>query len=457
MPKGSTRTERSLRRDAEQIWRAALGAVDAYTLVRESLSHSRGVLRVGDGHRIRLGENASVIVVGAGKAGAAMARAVEDALVDLVRSGRLTGWVNVPDNQVEQLRAIRLHPARPAGKNEPTAAGVFGSERIERLLMEAGRADVALCLISGGGSALLPAPVAAISLEEKQRVTALLHRAGATIEEMNAVRKHLSRLKGGRLAQRFRGRLLLSLIISDVVGDPLDVIASGPTAPDPTTFADALDVLKRYDLLDEVPPAVVQFLKDGIAGRVPETPKKLPRRVHNLVIGNNRTALDAAAREARRLGYRVVDLGAFIEGETREVARAFAGIVRSLLRDRKPATSPVCLLSGGETTVTLTPHHGLGGRNQEFALAVAHFLGEQLMRRGVVCLAAGTDGEDGPTDAAGGLVSAGVLRRAARLGLSAQEALARHDSYHWLAQSRGLFVTGPTGTNVTDVRVILVA
>ena len=444
-----------LKRDAVAIWWAAVRAVDAYTLVRRSLSYRSGTLRVGE-YTVPLSERARVIVVGAGKAGAAMARAVEDRLRPLVRSGRLTGWVNVPADQVEPLEAIRLHPARPPGRNEPTQEGVEGANAIEELLAEAEREDVALCLISGGGSALLPAPVPSITLQDKQKVTALLHAAGATINEINAVRKHLSRLKGGGLARAFRGRRLFSLIISDVVGDPLDVIASGPTVADPTTFDEAFTVLLRYSLIDKVPPSVVEYLKRGTVGEVPETPKRLPRTVRNIVIGNNRKALDAAAREARRLGYRVVDLGAFIEGETREVARAFAGIVRSALRDRKPSSSPLCVLSGGETTVTLPPKHGLGGRNQEFAVAFARALGVEGMRS-VVCLCGGTDGEDGPTDAAGALVNSAVMWRALRQGLDIDGALARHDTYHWLAQAGGLFVTGPTGTNVTDVRVILVS
>ncbi len=305
-----------------------------------------------------------------------MSAAFEDVLAgDL---GRVEGLVNVPADAVRPLRAIRLHPARPAGTNQPTAEGVAGACQMLDLFAGAGPDDVAVCLFSGGGSALLPAPVHGVTLEDKQQITATLHACGATINEMNAVRKHLSRIKGGWLAKAFRGAALFSLIISDVVGDPLDVIASGPTVADPTTFADALAVLHKYGLFDHegaksqgsrVPAGVLRYLEDGAAGRKPDTPKLLPANVHNHVIGNNAKALAAALLKANDLGYRVLNLGAYLEGETREVARALAGIVRSVRVDGQPLSPPVCILSGGETTVTLAEHPGLGGRNQELPMA----------------------------------------------------------------------------------------
>jgi hydroxypyruvate reductase/glycerate 2-kinase len=323
------------------------------------------------------------------------------------------------------------------------------------LLPGAGPDDVALCLISGGGSALLPAPAEGITLEDKQQVTRLLHACGATINEMNCVRKHLSASKGGRLAQAFAGRALYSLIISDVVGDPLDVIASGPTAADPTTFADALAVLRKFNLLEQTPVSVRQRLEAGAAGQCPETLKEIPGRIHNRVIGNNARALAAAAAEATRLGYPVLNLGAFIEGETREVAVALAGLVRSIRADRQPLAPPVCILSGGETTVTLAANHGLGGRNQEFVLAAVVKLGREGLRD-LVILSGGTDGEDGPTDAAGALADAETLARAASQGLDPAGFLARNDAYHFFDATDDLLQTGLTRTNVMDVRVILV-
>src|SRR5205823_2570586 len=241
-----------------------------------------------------------VLVVGAGKAGPGMAAGLEAALAD--RLDRVEGLVNVPEGITTPLRQVRLHPARPQGVNEPTAAGVAGADEMLRLLASAGPDDVAVCLLSGGGSALLPAPAEGVTLSAKQAVTKLLHHCGATIDEMNCVRKHLSRVKGGRLAEAFKGKLLLSLVISDVVGDPLDVIASGPTAPDPTTFADALAVLDRYALRDRVPPAVLWHLERGAAGELPETPKRPDPRVENRIVGSNRLALAAAELRAGALG-----------------------------------------------------------------------------------------------------------------------------------------------------------
>ncbi|WP_145238530.1 glycerate kinase type-2 family protein [Urbifossiella limnaea] len=420
-----------MRDDALAIWSAAVRAADPERLVRESLA------------REPLPPGQRLLILGAGKAGAAMLAGLGDYL------DAATGIVNVPAGQEGMRGSVRLHAARPAGVNEPTAAGVAGAEEMLKLLADAGPDDVAVCLLSGGGSALLPAPAAGVTLDDKLAVTRLLHRSGATIDEMNCVRKHLSRVKGGRLAAAFRGKLLLTLIVSDVVGDPLDVIASGPTAPDPTTFADAVAVLARYGLTKHVPPAVNQLLARGTS----ETLKVLPPHVVNRVIGSNRVALDAAAAEAERRGYRVLDLGAFVEGETAAVAAAVAGVVRSIRRDAKPIASPACVLIGGETTVTLGDHPGKGGRNQEFVLALMLKLAATPEgMAGVTVLSGGTDGEDGPTDAAGAVADAGTLER----GRDAAEHLRRHDAYPYFAATGDLLKPGLTGTNVMDVRVVLV-
>ena len=340
---------------------------------------------------------------------------------------------------------IRLHEARPAGANFPTAAGVAGADQMLAILAGAGPDDVALCLISGGGSALLPAPVDGVSLGAKLEVTELLHASGATIGDMNCVRKHLSRVKGGRLAGAFRGKLLLSFIVSDVVGDPLDVIASGPTAPDPTTFAQAIAILERRDLWESVPDEIRTHLTSGARGAISETPKLMPANVRNLVIGSNAVALAAAHRKAEALGYRVVSLGSEIEGETSEVARSMAELVRSA------EGRPACILSGGETTVTLGADPGKGGRNQEFVLAMLVELGRDGMKE-VVVLSGGTDGEDGPTDAAGAVADAGTLDR----GSDALGHLLRHDAYPYFAGTGDLLTPGLTGTNVMDLRVLLI-
>jgi hydroxypyruvate reductase/glycerate 2-kinase len=435
------------RADARAIWDAAVTAAQPRPLVEAALTTGP------DAEVVRAAGR--VIVVGAGKAGAGMAAGLEAARADIL--GRVEGIVNVPEGDTPLPKRVRLHPARPAGVNEPTPAGVVGTEAMLRLLASADPGDVAVCLLSGGGSALLPAPAEGIALADKLAVTRLLHRSGATIGEMNAVRKHLSRVKGGRLAEAFRGRLLLALAISDVVGDPPDVIASGPTAPDPTTYADALAVLDRYDLRKRVPAAVLDHLARGAAGQIPETPKVLPPNVVNRVIGSNRLSLDAAAATAAGLGYRVLDLGALVEGETRHVATAAAGVVRSVRRDRVPVAPPACLLIGGETTVALGDGSGKGGRNQEFVLAVLAKLAEQPGGLdGVTVLSGGTDGEDGPTDAAGAVADAGTPARAAALGLSPADHLRRHDAYPFFDATGDLLRTGLTGTNVMDVRVILI-
>jgi glycerate 2-kinase len=441
------RTASLLRQHAQAIWQAAVAAVDPFLLVRDFLMYPPPELAktlAGPGH---------ILVVGGGKAGAAMAAGVEAALVGSL--DRLSGVVNVPMESVRPLRVLRLHAARPAGSNQPTAEGVAGVQAMLDLVAKAGPHDVGLCLLSGGGSALLPAPVAGITLQDKQHVTALLHACGATINEMNCVRKHLSAIKGGRLAQAFGARPLFSLIISDVIGDPLDVIASGPTAPDPTTFADALAILDRYGLRKKVPPSVLAHLERGRAGGFPETPKTLPPSVHNLVLGNNSRALDAAQGQAEKWGYTVLNLGSYIEGETRHAAVVLAGIARSIRADGRPLRPPVCLLSGGETTVTLGPSPGRGGRNQEWVLSAAAYLGAAGLRNMVV-LSGGTDGEDGPTDAAGALADESTLTRAATMGLDPAAYLERHDAYSFFEATGDLLKTGLTQTNVMDVRVVLI-
>jgi hydroxypyruvate reductase/glycerate 2-kinase len=431
---------------ARQIWDRAVAAVEPEALVRQTL--------IADGPLAdAVAKAGRILVAGGGKAGAAMGAGVEIALAD--RLDHVTGWVNVPAGSERPLRTIRLNAARPAGRNEPTAAGVDGSERMLELFAGAGPDDIGLCLLSGGGSALLPAPVEGVLLEDKQAVTRLLHACGATIGEMNCVRKHLSRIKGGGLARAFAGRVLFSLIVSDVVGDPLDVIASGPTVPDPTTYADALAVLNRYGIMDKTPSAIRRHLERGAAGEIVETLKELPPNAHARVIASNAVALAAARREAERLGYRVVNLGAFVEGETRHVATALAGVVRSIRADGEPVAAPACILVGGETTVTLTPAHGKGGRNVEFVLAALCHLGSGGMRD-VVILSGGTDGEDGPTDAAGAVAEAATLADAARLGLDPGAYLDHHDAYSFFDATGGLLRTGLTQTNVMDVRVLLV-
>jgi hydroxypyruvate reductase len=423
---------RLLRRQALSIFRAALAAADPVDAVLR-------YLRKRDYSRYR-----HIYVVGAGKAGASMALAAERAL-----GRRITaGLVNVKYGNTAKLRRIELNPC---GHPLPDEAGVAGSTRIAEIASQAEADDLVVCLISGGGSALLPLPAEPITLAEKQATTQLLLACGANIHEFNCVRKHLSRIKGGQLARLASPAAVEALLLSDVIGDDLDVIGSGPTAPDASTFAGALAILQKYGLVERVPATVRERLECGVAGELPETPKPgdpLFRGVRNVLVGNSRLALNAASQRARALGFRTLVLASEIQGETRDVARMHAAIAREIVSTGQPVKAPACIITGGETTVTLRGE-GLGGRNQEFVLAAAIDIAGL---RDVVVLSAGTDGSDGPTDAAGAIADGDTLRRKpeARLYLDA------NDSYHYFKELGDLVITGPTNTNVMDVRIILV-
>jgi glycerate-2-kinase len=395
-------------------------------------------------------------VVGAGKAGAGMAAAIEDVLAGSRLAARVVGWVNVPADCVRPLGSIHLHAARPAGVNEPTEAGVEGARQILNIVSELGRHDLCLVLLSGGGSALLPAPKPPITLDDKQAVTRFLMHSGATIDELNAVRKRLSLVKGGGLARTSRAGHLVALIISDVVGDALGTIASGPTYADVTTDAAALAVLEKFRA---GPPAVPQRVLDYLH-RAARTPQPLPPplgNVANHIIGRNATAVAAAAIKAEQLGYRVTSLGSDNRGEASAEGRDLARRCVAL-RDRgEEDRRPVCVLSGGEPIVQLseTDRPRKGGRNQQLVLASLDALKDDGMRR-LAILSGGTDGEDGPTDAAGAWADAPLLARAARQGLDPRPFLDINDSYNFFRQCGGLLMTGPTHTNVMDLRVALV-
>jgi glycerate 2-kinase len=440
-------SEKKLRSQAFKIFRAALDASDPTAAI---LRHVRitGNWLIAGSRKYRLGSFRRVLVVGAGKAGAAMAQAVERLLGSRIDAG----LINVKYGYGAKLRRIELNEC---GHPVPDAAGVRGAERIAAMVQSAGEEDLVICLISGGASALLPSPSPPITLEEKQAVTRLLLASGANIHEINAVRKHISRLKGGQLARLASPAAVLSLLLSDVIGDDLDVIGSGPTAPDASTFSTARAVLEKYGLLDKAPQAVRERIESGLRGEIMDTPKPAEhvfRRVQNLVVGSNALAVEAAAAKARELGFRPLVLSTRIEGETRDVARMHAAIAREAAASGRPAKPPLCLISGGETTVTLRGD-GLGGRNQEFVLAAAIDLAGS---DGIVVLSGGTDGTDGPTDAAGALADGQTVSRAQALGMAAPEFLARNDSYHFFEPLGDLLKTGPTNTNVMDVRLILV-
>lgn len=438
-----------LRRDALAIFRSAVDAAMPSRVIERHLTVQGDVLRVG-GRKYDLGRFNRIFITGCGKASAAMASAT----LRILGPKRVEGGVIVvkdehalPLKRVEVLEAS--HPV-------PDARGVEGARRVAALCEQAGSGDLIIALISGGGSALLPLPAAPITLEEKQQTTRLLLACGANIHELNAVRKHLSGAKGGQLARLAAPATVIALLLSDVIGDPLDVIASGPFAPDESTFESAWGVIRKYDIADRLPAAVRSRLEAGRAGRIEETPKigdPCFRAVQNVVVGSNAQAVDAAVAAARGLGYRVLVLSTTIEGETREVARMHAAIAREARMTGRPARPPLCLISGGETTVTLRGE-GLGGRNQEFALAAAMDIAGLS---GVLAFSAGTDGTDGPTPAAGAYADGDTIRHARSLGLDPQDSLARNDSFRFFERAGGLVTTGPTGTNVMDIRIMLVA
>jgi glycerate 2-kinase len=421
------------KRHALQIFKAALQAADPEQAV---LRHLRldGKTLVAGRRRYRLSQFDRIQVIGAGKASAAMARAVERVLGRQVAGG----LINVPDGvQGARPHRIEIHES---SHPVPDERGVDGAQRILQIAREAGPRDLVLCLISGGASALMPAPAPPLTLAAKQAVTRQLLACGATVHEINTVRKHISQIKGGQLAKIAWPATMIALILSDVIGDDLDVIGSGPTVPDCSTVADAARILEKYS----IHPLPLH-----------ETPKHGDphlARVQNLIVGSNRLAIAAAAGKARALGYRTLMLSTFIEGETREIASMHSAIVKEVQATGRPVKPPACILSGGETTVTLRGK-GMGGRNQEFVLAAAIALNGFGP---VTIFSAGTDGMDGPTDAAGAFADQTTVDGARAVGMDAAGSLANNDSYRFFHKVGGLVQTGPTGTNVMDIRIFLV-
>jgi len=434
------------RQQLREIFFAGLEAVDPRAAVLRAVERRGEDLWVA-GRSYALTDYERIFVIGAGKAGAPMAQALEEVLAERIQEGRVTVKYGhtLPLERVEILEAA--HPV-------PDAQGIAATRRIMDLARGSGERDLVFCLISGGGSALLVCPADGIGLEEMQAVTSELLSCGASIAEINAMRKHLDRVKGGQLARLCAPATVVTLILSDVVGDPLDVIASGPTVPDASTFRDCKEIVERYGLGRRLPGAVMEILRRGDEGALPENPRAgdgVFGRVQNEIVGNNLSAVLAAARKASELGYRPVILSTRMEGETRVVARVHADIFREVRATGHPAPPPACILSGGETTVTLKGQ-GKGGRNMEFSLALAlHIRGE----RDLFFLSGGTDGTDGPTDAAGAFADGSTVERGMQMGLDAQAFLDENDSYRYFEKAGGLLITGPTKTNVMDLRVCI--
>jgi glycerate-2-kinase len=446
---GCSEILRKLRGDAITIFEAALKSVDPYKAVLNNLKIMDGKLKAGN-FEASLDDLGKIVIIGGGKAGGAMAEAVESILGNRVSGG----CVNVPHGTEfkHSLRKIRLQGAsHPIPNND----GVMGVAEMLMLISSMGDKDLVICLISGGGSALMPYPAEGISLEDKQDVTSKLLMKGATIDELNAVRKHLSAIKGGQLARRCIPTRVVSLILSDVIGDPLDTIASGPTSPDTTTFSDAVDVLKKYKLWGDTCSQVRNRLEYGMRKIIAETPKpgdEIFNHVTNIIIGNNSIAAEFAAKTAEALGYNSLIVSTMIEGEAAEVGTVLAGIAKELAAKGRPLKPPAAMIFSGETTVNVRGS-GRGGRNQELALSSAR----RIAGLKAVVASLATDGIDGPTEASGAIVDGETLKKASEAGLSIEKFLAENDSYSFFERIGDMIATGPTGTNVNDLVLILVS
>lgn len=476
------RTAEQLRNDAVAIWQAGVDAVGSERLVRQAVRVEGGKIRfsgqaVVEGRKVErtfdvdLAGIGRIEVVGAGKAGSGMAAAFEDALrsahENLLEKHAVSGWLNVPADCVRTLERIRLHPARPAGRNEPTPEGVAGSEEILRRVRSLSENDLCVVLLSGGGSALLPAPAEGVHWEDKLAVARGLAAAGASIRQLNLVRKQLSAVKGGSLARACRAGRLVTLVVSDVQGDPLDVIASGPTTPDASTPAEALAILEELDAASRgIPERVFHFLRKRIAeqaaagtsGKSGESHSSGPRSQETLLIGTNAVAVEAAGAEAVRRGYEPrLEHAIHAEGEAVDVGRSLA----RQIQEAASTGRPVAIISGGEPTATLPPpeRRGRGGRNQQLALAALQALLPAAAEGSppkFALLSGGTDGEDGPTDAAGAVIDSDLAARVGGRPDLIASALERCDAYSYFDPLGALLKTGPTHTNVMDLRVAVV-
>ncbi len=460
--------DRPLRTKLLQVLQKALEAVDPYRAVIAKLTVDRESLRVSDQYydlgQSQAGHFSRVFVIGAGKAGMPMLRAVEDTLGSHLDGGWIYGGCVVVKDTGDNLKIETSHSASEgavqlvaAAHPVPDLRGVDAARQIEEIAQQAGEHDLVIALISGGGSALLADVAAPISLSDLQQLTSLLLACGATINEINTLRKHCSILKGGQLARAVYPATLITLVLSDVVGSPLDVIASGPTVPDSSSWQDAWAVVEKYHLADQLPQSIRQRLQAGLAGEIEDTPKPgdpIFARSQTLIIADNRIAALAAKAEAEQLGYHTLLLSTFIEGEAVEVAKVVTALAKEVKESGHPLAVPACLILGGETTVTLgSGAPGKGGRNQELALAAA--LRIEGME-GVTIVSLATDGNDGPTDSAGGMVDGGTVARGRTQGLSAKTHLSEHNAYPFLQKTGDLLISGATQTNVNDLIFVFV-
>jgi glycerate 2-kinase len=441
-----------MKRMARAIFSEALTAVDPTKILKERIRIDKSSLwiKIGDNSEkvFDLNRFDKIFLVGTGKASNSMAQAIEEIFEDRLTKGVIT-------TKYGHLLPLKKTQIIEAGHPIPDQKGYEGAKIIHHLLKGSGPEDLVIFLLSGGGSALLPFPANGIELKEKQKVTQFLLDCGADIKEINTIRKHISWMKGGWLAKWAYPSTVIGFILSDVVGDPLDAIGSGPTVPDPSTFGEAWEVLRKYDLLNRIAPSIKNFLELGKEGKVEESPKMgdiVFQKVYNSLIGSNILALRAAEKKATSLGLNTLILSSSIEGETREAARFHTAIAKEVISSGNPIPKPACILSGGETTVTIKGN-GLGGRNQEFVLAGAL---EISGTEKVVLLSGGTDGTDGPTDASGAVADHTTIQRAKSMGMDPRAHLDNNDTYPFFQKLGDLLITGPTQTNVMDVRILLV-
>lgn len=437
-----------MRAHAAEIFSTGIQAVSPMESVMNSCRLVGNVLTVGN-RSYDLSRFRRILVIGAGKAGAPMAQALETMLGPRID----TGLISVKYDHGQTLSRVRVIEA---GHPIPDEKGMAAAGEMLNVARSATGRDLLICLLSGGGSALMPLPVPEVTLTDKQNALHTLLSCGAPIQDVNILRKHISAIKGGWLAATAQPATVLTLALSDVIGDDPAVIASGPTVPDSSTFADCLDIVEKYGIRDDLPEAVMAHIRKGARGAAMETPKAGDAAFHQShvnIVASNIDALAAAKQKALQLGYNTLILSSRIDGDTSAAARFYAAIAQELKATRNPLPPPACILSGGETTVRVEGN-GMGGRNMEFALAFAVF-GRALKE--AVLLSAGTDGTDGPTDAAGAVVDGHTWGRAAAAGLSASDYLARNDSYRFFAQLDDLFITGPTRTNVMDMKILLVS
>jgi glycerate 2-kinase len=444
---GVTQLNRKARALALKSLEYALNAVDPKQLMKSKLSLKNSILKVNQ-YSFDLKKFKNVYVIGGGKASGSIAEALEQILGRHIANG----LVNIPHGSKHKTEIIKF---QEANHPIPDKSGVEGTRRMLEIAEQAKKEDLVICLISGGGSSLMPLPRGGITIKDKRELTNMLLKCGATINEINTVRKHISDFKGGWLAKKAYPATVLNLILSDVVGDPLGFIASGPTVPDSTTFSEAIKVLKKYGLWDKASVSVKKVLSIGEKGLIPETPKakdKAFKKVYNVIIGNNRFASLAAREQLRSAGSNTLLLTSTMEGEARHVGVMLASIAREVALSGNPVPKPAGIIAGGETTVTVTGK-GSGGRNQEISLAAALKMGGM---DGVVVASLSTDGVDGPTDAAGAIVDGKTIARAAEMDLNPREFLVENDSYNFFSKLGDLIFTGPTGTNVNDVSVIVV-